>query len=82
MQHIAALVLFAAMLVALPLGNANAQPATGWYLSQELGGNRTPVLEFEGNAPNAPGSICAANINPFADLMPPLCSDPNAPGTA
>ena len=82
MQHIAALVLFAAMLVALPLGNANAQSATGWYLSQELGGNRTPALEFEGNAPNAPGSICAANINPFADLMPPLCSDPNAPGTA
>ena len=50
-------------------------------MSQELGANFTPTLDIEGDAPNAPGSICDEHVNPFTDLMPAFCSDPNAPGT-
>ena len=71
-----------AMLAVLFPCGARAQPGGGLYLSQELGANFTPGLNIEIAAPNAPGSICDEHLNPFTDLMPAFCSDPNAPGTA
>ena len=82
MRHITALPLSVAMLAALVPGEARAQSGSGFYLSQELGVNFTPALDIEVVAPNAPGSICDEHLNPFTDLMPAFCSDPNAPGTA
>ena len=82
MLHITALALSIVMLAALAPDEARAQSRSGLYLSQELGANLTPALDIEVDAPHAPGSICDAHLNPFTDLMPAFCSDPNAPGTA
>ncbi|MCY4029390.1 MAG: hypothetical protein OXH75_24105 [Acidobacteria bacterium] len=82
MRHITALALSVAMLAALAPGEVRAQSGSGFYLSQELGVHFTPALDIEVVAPNAPGSICDEHLNPFTDLMPAFCSDPNAPGTA
>ena len=82
MRLIAVLVLTTATFSGLLPGNAQAQPLSGLYLSQELGVNFTSSLDMEFLAPNAPGSICDEHVNPFTDLMPAFCSDPNAPGTA
>ena len=81
MRRIATLVMWVAMLAALATGEAHAQSGSRFYVSQELGANFTPTLDIEGDAPNAPGSICDEHVNPFTDLMPAFCSDPNAPGT-
>ncbi|MCY3820118.1 MAG: hypothetical protein OXH52_12265, partial [Gammaproteobacteria bacterium] len=82
MRHITALALSMAMFAALTPGEARAQAGSGFYLSQELGANFTPAFDIEFVAPNARGSICDEHVNPFTDLMPAFCSDPNAPGTA
>ena len=81
MRYIAALGVLAALLAILAPGEARAQSGSGFYLSQELGANFTPALEIDGGAANAPGSICDQHLNPFSDLMPAFCSDPNAPTT-
>ena len=80
-RHIATLVSFVALLSPLVAGEAHAWSGSGFYLSQELGANFTPALESEVGAANAPGGICDQHLNPFADLMPVFCTDPNAPGT-
>ena len=82
MLHVTVLALSIVMLAALAPGPARAQSGSGLYLSQELGANLTPALDIEVDAPHAPGSICDAHLNPFTDLMPAFCGDPNAPGTA
>lgn len=74
-------VLVGALLCALAAGEARAQPGGGFYLSQELGVNLTPTLEIDADAPGGRGSICDEHVNPFPDVMPGFCNDPNAPGT-
>lgn len=70
-----------ALLGVLVPGESRGQSNSGPYLSLELGANYTPTLELEGDSVNTPGSICDQHLNPFTDLMPAFCSDPNAPGT-
>ena len=60
---------------ALISGVASAQPASGFYLSQEIGFNVAPPLELLGNS-NDRASRCDEFINPrFAEV--PGCTDPN-----
>lgn len=59
----------------LNAGVASAQPASGFYLSQEIGLNVAPSLELLGNTNDRP-SRCDEFINPrFADVAG--CTDPN-----
>ena len=59
----------------LIVGVASAQPASGFYLSQEIGLNIAPSLELLGNTNDRP-SRCDEFINPrFADVAG--CTDPN-----
>ena len=56
-------------------GEASAQPATGFYLSQEIGLNVAPSVELLGNS-NDRASRCDEFINPrFAEI--PGCTDPD-----
>lgn len=76
--------LFTVMVAALWIlaaGEVRAQSGGGLYVSQELGINFTPSLGIEGDA-NDFGSICDEYVNPFTDLMPAFCSDPDSPPTA
>ena len=60
---------------ALTVGAASAQPASGFYLSQEIGLNVAPSVELLGNS-NDRASRCDEFINPrFAEV--PGCTDPN-----
>lgn len=61
-------------------GDVRAQSG-GLYVSQELGINLAPRLGIEGVA-NDFGSICDEYVNPFTDLMPAFCGDPDSPPTA
>ena len=63
-------------------GPVRAQTDSGLYLSQEIGVNLTLDLATANQAANARGSICDQHVNPFTDLMPVVCDDPNAPITA
>lgn len=60
---------------------ADAQTDRGFYVSSEIGVNFAPELGIDADSPNARGSICDEHVNPFRDLMPSSCDDPNAPGT-
>ena len=76
--------LFTVMVAAswiLAADEGRAQSGGGLYVSQELGINFTPSLGIEGDA-NDFGSICDEYVNPFTDLMPVFCSDPDSPLTA
>ena len=56
-------------------GSASAQPASGFYLSQEIGLNVAPAVALLGNSTDR-ASRCDEFINPrFAEL--PGCTDPN-----
>ena len=56
-------------------GTASAQPASGFYLSQEIGLHVAPAVELLGNS-NDRASRCDEFINPrFAEV--PGCTDPN-----
>ena len=58
----------------LTTGTASAQPASGFYLSQEIGLNVAPAVELLGNS-NDRASRCDEFINPrFAEV--PGCTDP------
>jgi opacity protein-like surface antigen len=60
---------------ALISGVASAQPASGFYLSQEIGLNVAPPLDLLGNS-NDRASRCDEFINPrFAEV--PGCTEPN-----
>ena len=74
-------VFFVAVLCALVSGEAQAQFNSGVYVSQELGANFAPTLEIDAHSRRGRGSICDEHVNPFFDLMPSFCHDPNAPGT-
>ena len=76
-----AVVLLVAVLCALAAREAHAQSDSGFYVSQELGVNLVPTLEIDADSPRGRGSICDEHVNPFLDLMPGFCHDPNAPGT-
>ena len=65
----------------LAWSDASAEANRGLYVSMELGANFAPELEIDANTANAHGSICDEHINPFSDLRPSLCDDPNGPGT-
>ena len=82
MQHIPVATLLVALLWTLVPGDVRAQSLGGFYVSQELGMNFTPALGIEYDAANGRGSICDHHVNPFTDLMPAFCDDPNAPGTS
>ena len=56
-------------------GSASAQPASGFYLSQEIGLNVAPTVALLGNSIDR-ASRCDEFINPrFAEV--PGCTDPN-----
>ena len=56
-------------------GSASAQPASGFYLSQEIGLNVAPAVALLGNSTDR-ASRCDEFINPrFAEV--PGCTDPN-----
>ena len=60
---------------ALVSGVASAQPASGFYLSQEIGLNLAPPVQLLGNS-NDRASRCDEFINPrFAEVLG--CTDPN-----
>ena len=84
MRYFQALTLPVALLLLWTLapGQVHAQSDSRFYWSQELGANSTPALAIDGDAANAPGSICDQHVNPFTDLMPGFCKDPTAPGTS
>ncbi len=82
MRHLAALVGLGALLSTLAPGEGRAQSRGGFYLRQGLGTNSSSALELSGSAANTPGSICDEHLNPFTDLMPAFCGDPDAPQTA
>lgn len=65
----------------LASSNAESQFDRGFYVSAELGINFASDLEFDVDTPRARGSICDEHINPFFEVMPGFCDDPNAPGT-
>ncbi len=59
----------------LMVGTASAQPASGFYLSQEIGLNVAPSVDLLGNS-NDRASRCDEFINPrFSEV--PGCTDPN-----
>ena len=59
----------------LTTGSASAQPASGFYLSQEIGLNVAPPVALLGNSTDR-ASRCDEFINPrFAEV--PGCTDPN-----
>ena len=59
----------------LTTGSASAQPASGFYLSQEIGLNVAPAVALLGNSTDL-ASRCDEFINPrFAEV--PGCTDPN-----
>ena len=59
----------------LTTGSASAQPASGFYLSQEIGLNVAPAVALLGNSTDR-ASRCDEFINPrFAEV--PGCTDPN-----
>ena len=59
----------------LPPGSASAQPASGFYLSQEIGLNVAPPVALLGNSTDR-ASRCDEFINPrFAEVHG--CTDPN-----
>ena len=69
------------LLFTLATGEVGAQHGKGFYASLELGANFAPSIRIAADA-NGRGSICDEHLNPFTDLMPASCGDPNAPGTA
>ena len=73
--------LLVCLLFTLATAEVGAQHGKGFYASLELGANFAPSIRIAADA-NARGSICDEHLNPFTDLMPASCGDPNAPGTA
>ena len=74
--------LLVCLLLTLAASEAHAQHDKGFYASLELGTNFAPGIRVDGDTTNAKGSICDEHLNPFTDLMPASCGDPDAPGTA
>ena len=73
--------LLGCLLFTLATGEVGAQHGKRFYANLELGVNFAPSIRTAADA-NGRGSICDEHLNPFTDLMPASCGDPNAPGTA